>query len=151
LRLQNKSLAEVGAALGLEERTAQKRVARALEKLRKFFSKRGIALSVGAVAGAVSANSVQAAPAGLAASITTAALSGTAITTAAIVAATKTIETMTMTLIQKIAISTALVVSVGAGIFEARQNSQLRAHYTMLQQHNRRKPRTTPAWRQTPN
>ncbi len=131
---QNKSLAEVGAALGLEERTAQKRVARALEKLRKFFSKRGIALSAGAVAGAVSANSVQAAPAGLAASITTAALSGTAITTAAIVAATKSIETMTMTLIQKIAISTALVASVGAGIFEARQNSQLRAHYTALQQ-----------------
>src|SRR6185436_11854854 len=37
---ENKSLREVGAALGLEERTAQKRVARGLEKLRAYFSKR---------------------------------------------------------------------------------------------------------------
>ena len=134
---QNQSLAEVGAALGLEERAAQKRVARALEKLRKFFRRRGLALSAGAIAGAVSANSVQAAPVGLAAAITANTLSGTVATTAAIIAATKTIETMTMTILQKTAITAitaALVISVGAGIFEARQNSQLRAQYSQLQQ-----------------
>jgi hypothetical protein len=61
---QNRSLAEVGVALGIEERAAQKRVGRALEKLRKRFAQRGLALTATAVAGAVSAHSVQAAPVG---------------------------------------------------------------------------------------
>ena len=39
---ENKSLAEVGAALGMNEDAAQKRVARALEKLRDLFAKRGV-------------------------------------------------------------------------------------------------------------
>ena len=39
---ENKSLREVGEALGLEERAAQKRVARGLAKLRTFFAKRGV-------------------------------------------------------------------------------------------------------------
>ncbi len=76
---QNKSLKEVGVALGMEERAAQKRVARSLEKLRSFFAKRGIALSVTLIAGAVSASSVQAAPVGLAMTITATAFKGSAI------------------------------------------------------------------------
>ena len=63
---ENKTAAEIGLALKLNEETAQKRVKRALEKLRKFFSKRGIALSTVMITGAVSANSVEAAPVGLA-------------------------------------------------------------------------------------
>jgi len=66
---ENKSLSEVGAALGVEERAAQKRVVRSLEKLRKFFTRRGVTLSAAIIAGAVSANSVSAAPAGLAQTI----------------------------------------------------------------------------------
>lgn len=76
---ENKSLREVGAALGLEERAAQKRVARSLEKLRTFFTKRGVVLTTAIIAGAISANSVQAAPVGLAISISAAA-KGTAAT-----------------------------------------------------------------------
>src|ERR1700744_137706 len=60
---QNKSLAEVGAAMGLEERAAQKRVLRAVEKLRKFFAKRGLPLSAAAITAAIAGNSIQAAPA----------------------------------------------------------------------------------------
>ena len=71
---QQKPLEEVGRALGLNADTAQKRVSRALEKLRKFFTRRGVTLSALAIAGAVSANSVQAAPAGLGPSISAAAL-----------------------------------------------------------------------------
>jgi RNA polymerase sigma factor (sigma-70 family) len=71
---ENKSLAEVGTALGASEDAAKMRVTRALEKLRKLFSKRGVALSATLIAGAVSASSVQAAPAGLAATISTVAL-----------------------------------------------------------------------------
>lgn len=68
---ENRSLQDVAATLGLKERAAQKRVMRSLEKLRHFFLQRGIAVSATAIAGAVSANSVQAAPAGLGASIAT--------------------------------------------------------------------------------
>ena len=66
---ENKNLREVGAALGASEDAAKMRVNRALEKLRKFFTKRGVTLSAAAIAGAVSANSVQAAPAALAKTI----------------------------------------------------------------------------------
>jgi RNA polymerase sigma factor (sigma-70 family) len=66
---ENKSLREVGDALGLQERAAQKRVARGLEKLHAFFARRGIASTTAIIAGAVSANSIQAAPVALAKSI----------------------------------------------------------------------------------
>lgn len=42
---QNKSLREVAECLGVEERAAQKRVSRSLEKLRGFFAKRGLTLT----------------------------------------------------------------------------------------------------------
>jgi len=50
---ENKSLGEVGRALGASEDAAKMRVNRALEKLRKFFSKRGVTLSGAIIAGAV--------------------------------------------------------------------------------------------------
>jgi RNA polymerase sigma factor (sigma-70 family) len=76
---ENKSLREVGDALGLQERAAQKRVLRGLEKLRTFFARRGVALTTALIAGAVSANSVQAAPVGLAAAVSAAAAKGAAV------------------------------------------------------------------------
>jgi RNA polymerase sigma factor (sigma-70 family) len=71
---QNKSMAEVGKFLGLAENTAQKRVSRALEKLRKFFTKRGVSSTTAILAGAISTHSVQAVPATLAKSVTAVAL-----------------------------------------------------------------------------
>jgi uncharacterized protein (TIGR03435 family) len=71
---ENKNLREVGAALGASEDAAKMRVNRALEKLRKFFTKRGVTLSGTAIAGAVSANSVHAAPVALAKSVTAVAI-----------------------------------------------------------------------------
>src|SRR5882724_1942444 len=71
---ENKSLAEVGVHLGTGEDTARKRVARALEKLRRYFSKRGAASTTVVIAGMISANSVQAAPVALAKSATVMAL-----------------------------------------------------------------------------
>jgi RNA polymerase sigma factor (sigma-70 family) len=63
---ENKSFLEVGARLGMSENTAGKRVARALEKLRQGFLKRGVAATTVVIAAAISAHSVQAAPAALA-------------------------------------------------------------------------------------
>jgi RNA polymerase sigma factor (sigma-70 family) len=72
--LENKSLREVGVALGAGEDAAKMRVNRALEKLRKIFGRRGVTFSAAAIAGAVAANSVQAAPSGLANTISAIAL-----------------------------------------------------------------------------
>ncbi len=77
---ENKSLREVGTAMGLEERAAQKRVARGLEKLRAFFSKRGLTLSAVAIGGTIAANSVQAAPATLVTTVAAAAVKGASVT-----------------------------------------------------------------------
>lgn len=128
---QNKSMAEVGQLLGLTENTAQKRVGRALEKLRKFFTKRGVTLTAAVLTAAISANSVQAAPAGLAAVISATALSGTTIKTAAVIAATKALA---MTTFQKIAVTAALTVTIGAGIYQAKKAADARAKMETLQQ-----------------
>ena len=71
---QNRSLRDVGAVLGVDEYAAQKRVARALGKLHAFFTKRGVRSTAGIIAGAISANSVQTAPALLAKSVTAVAI-----------------------------------------------------------------------------
>lgn len=66
---EKKSFGEIGIALGGNENSARVRVVRAVEKLRDVFRKRGVALSAAAVAGALGANAVQAAPAGLASTL----------------------------------------------------------------------------------
>lgn len=71
---ENKSGAEAAALLGIREAVAHKRTARALEKLRKFFSKRGVNSTTTLIAGEISAHSVSAAPATLAHTVTVAAL-----------------------------------------------------------------------------
>jgi RNA polymerase sigma factor (sigma-70 family) len=71
---ENKSALEVAAKLKLSESAAHKRVSRAVEKLRQFFVKRGIASTTESIAGAISANSVQAAPVALAKSVTAVAI-----------------------------------------------------------------------------
>lgn len=75
---ENKTAAEIAVAMNTSQAAAHKRATRGLEKLRKLFSKRGVTLSAVAIAGAVSANSVQAAPVGLAATVTATAAQGTA-------------------------------------------------------------------------
>lgn len=59
---ERKELKEVGHVLGSSEEAAKKRVARAVEKLRTFFMRRGVVLSTAAVTGALASNAVQAAP-----------------------------------------------------------------------------------------
>jgi RNA polymerase sigma factor (sigma-70 family) len=75
---QDRSWREVAGALALREDAAQKRVRRALAKLRSYFVRRGIVISAALLASVLAANAVSAAPAGLAASIATASLAGAA-------------------------------------------------------------------------
>jgi RNA polymerase sigma factor (sigma-70 family) len=86
-----KSMKEIGAALGASEDATKMRVNRAVEKLRIFFTRRGIVCSAAALTAAISANSVHAAPIGLAVTISTAAAhAGIALTTTATATATVT-------------------------------------------------------------
>lgn len=105
---ENKNLKDVGAAFGSNERAAQKRVARAIEKLRVFFTKRGVVLPAMIVATALSANAVQAAPAGMASVAAAAAVKGSAAT-----ASTAVLLKATLKLMAWMKFKTAAVISAG--------------------------------------
>jgi hypothetical protein len=129
---ENKSLREVGHALGTSDDTAQKRVSRAVERLREFFAKRGVTVGASGLIAAISANAVQAAPVGLTVAISTAAaLGGTAITGAATASATKA---MAMTTLQKAIVGAALALAVGTGVYQARETSSLRTQLQTIEQ-----------------
>ena len=112
---EGRNLREVGVALGANEEAARKRVNRAVEKLQKFFQKNGVASTAEAIAGVISTNSVQAAPAMLAKAVTTLALAKSAAA-----------STSTLTLIKgalklmawtktKTAVAVAVMAVLGAG------------------------------------
>lgn len=91
---EGRNFRDVGAALGTTEPAAKMRVNRALEKLRAIFVRRGVAISAAVIAGAVSAHSVQAAPAGLAAKVTVAAVKGTLVTSSTLTLIETTLKYM---------------------------------------------------------
>ncbi|HVY71658.1 MAG TPA: sigma-70 family RNA polymerase sigma factor [Verrucomicrobiae bacterium] len=72
--LAGKSLAEVGAALGMSEDAAQKRVSRAMDRLRDHFRRRGVATGVWTVAAALGMAGAQAAPSDMVVTVATASL-----------------------------------------------------------------------------
>jgi RNA polymerase sigma factor (sigma-70 family) len=88
---ENKSLREVGEALGASEDAAQKRVSRAVERLREFFSKRNVTIGASGLVVLISTNAVQSAPIGLALTISNASLAAakTTLTFMEIATATK--------------------------------------------------------------
>jgi RNA polymerase sigma factor (sigma-70 family) len=129
---EKKSAQEMAVILGISNEAAQKRLTRAVEKLRAFFTKRKITVGAGGLTLLISANAVQAAPVGLAATITAAELAGTAVTTSTIVAATTKISAMTT--LQKILVTFTIAALGGASIHEANQAAQLRDQVQRLQQ-----------------
>ena len=66
-----KSLREVGEVLGVSDDTAQKRVNRAVERLRDYFARRGVVVPIALLGSTLAAHAVQAAPAQLAATLAT--------------------------------------------------------------------------------
>jgi RNA polymerase sigma factor (sigma-70 family) len=110
---ENKNLREVGETLGTNDDAAQKRVSRALERLREFFSKQKITIGASGLAVLISANAVQSAPIGLAATISAA------------VALTTT--TIGMTMIHKLLITAMTAVAIGSGIYAVHLQKQIGA------------------------
>jgi hypothetical protein len=119
---QGRSLREVGVALGGNEESAKKRVARALEKLQRYFSRRGVRSTTTIIAGAISGNSVLAAPPGLAVSVTAAATAkGTAASVSTLALVKGALKIMAWTKIKKIAVAGGLaliVAGIGIGAFD---------------------------------
>ncbi|MBI3418479.1 MAG: sigma-70 family RNA polymerase sigma factor [Verrucomicrobia bacterium] len=129
---ERKSAREMAQTLGINDDAAQKRVSRAVERLREFFARRGVTVGASGLVVVLSANAVQAAPVGLAVTISTSAvLAGKTIAAATTVTAVKTIA---MTTLQKTLVGATLAAAVGTGIYEARQASRLREENQSLQQ-----------------
>jgi RNA polymerase sigma factor (sigma-70 family) len=120
---QRKSAHEMSQALGISVEAAQKRVNRAVERLRELFARRGITVGAGALALLLMTNAVQSAPAGLAASISTSALGGAFVHTSTSIASAKLIV---MTTLQKTLIVSTLAVVIGAGFCETRRVARAR-------------------------
>ncbi len=132
---ENKSLRDVGQTLGTSDDAAQKRVSRAVEQLREYFSKKGIAIGSGGVVALLSANAVQSAPAALATAISSAAALGVAAHTTGTIAAGKI---LIMTTTQKILITTTVALALGTGLYGLQQSSHLQNE--LLQWQQKQKP-----------
>jgi len=117
------SIREIAATLDSTEAAAQKRVNRAVEKLRRLFSRRGIEIGASALVGLIAAHATKAAPANVAA-IASQATGGTVA-----VVSTKIIV---MSTAKKIVVGVALVAAVGTGIHQGRLNRALRAENESL-------------------
>ena len=117
---ENKSLREVGETLGTNDDAAQKRVSRALERLREHFVRHKIAAAAAGLATVISAHAVQAAPAGLSATIASGSLA--AAVSVPVSATLTTAKIIAMTTLQKIA---AGVVLVGAAVTIGIQHHQV--------------------------
>ena len=106
---EGKSFQEIGAAFGGTENAAKKRVLHGLEKLRKFFSKRGVDSTAAAIAENISANSIQVAPAALAKAVTAVAIAKGAVASGS----TLTLVKGALKIMAWTQMKTAVVVGVG--------------------------------------
>jgi RNA polymerase sigma factor (sigma-70 family) len=112
---EGRNFREVGATLGASEDAAKARVGRALEKLRKFFTKRGVSSTTAIIAGTITANSVQAAPMAMAKTVTAAGITKGSIATASTLSLVKgTIKVMTYAKL-KLAIGVTAVILLAGG------------------------------------
>ncbi len=118
---ENKTAREIGLAQRVDEAAAQKRVARALDKLRGFFLARGVTLSATAIAASIAANAAQAAPAGLALCVVAAA-KGSAATASTLALAKGVLKVMAWTK-AKTAVVTGVVLILATGTTVIVKNS----------------------------
>jgi RNA polymerase sigma factor (sigma-70 family) len=134
---ENRAFAEIGGKLGLNENAARMRVERALEKLRAAFLRRGIAATA-TLASVISAHAVQIAPAGLAATLTSASLAGvgTGTTFTLLKFMTATQLKLGISVLVVAGATTALVVQHQTQIRLDEENQSLRQQITQLQSDN---------------
>jgi RNA polymerase sigma factor (sigma-70 family) len=128
---QNKSLKEVGMALGMGENAARMRVDRALEKLRAKLVRRGITTTATALSAVISVNAVQVAPTGLAATLSGASLAGAATGTGTTLTLSKL---MIMTKLQAAIIGAIVVAGVATTLVVQHQAKLREVNQSLHQQ-----------------
>lgn len=128
--MEGKSFREIGASIGLSEDAAQKRVARALEKLRGILQRQGVTVGAGALAVVLSSQAIQAAPAALAPAIAVTVAKTVTVQSLA-VAASKTIF---MSALKNSVVALALAGTVALVVHEVNSNRDLRQQNADLQQ-----------------
>jgi RNA polymerase sigma factor (sigma-70 family) len=116
-----KSLRETGHALGISDDTAQKRINRALERLRDYFARHGVMVPVAMLGTTLAAHTVQAAPVALASTLATS-VTSTAGTGLGFAATIKLFKAMVFTKIKAygIAVTVAAILMLGgaAALFQ---------------------------------
>ena len=118
--------AQVGAKLSLSDNAARMRVDRAVEKLRSLLAQRGVTSTAAALSLALANQAGVAAPAGLAATVTSAAIGG---------AGTVTVTTFTFMSLTKLQLgiaSAVVVTSAGFYAVQAQANAALRDELARL-------------------
>lgn len=129
---ERKSAREMAQTLGISDDAAQKRVSRAVERLREILSRNGASVGAGGLVALISTHAVQAAPTGLAIAIASAAsLAGSALVTTSI---STTTSTLAMTTIQKTIVAVAVISLAGVAVYEGKQVGQLRNENQSLRQ-----------------
>jgi RNA polymerase sigma factor (sigma-70 family) len=146
---ENQPAAQVAAALNLSEAAAHKRVERAVDKLRRFFSRRRVVSTGALIAAAISAHSVQAVPAALAKAVTSiAAAKGGAVGGSSLVLAEEAIRLMSWTKAKVATAAAALAVFAGTGLYEVGQNVRLRTEVRQFREQQPALVRQLGQWQQ---
>ena len=109
---ENQSAHQMAERLGISPEAAQKRVTRAVERLKEKLARRGVPTAAGSLAAAIAAYAVPAAPPGLAALVSSAAVSGTGSTLLA------SSPLLAMTTLQKSILATAALLLLGVGVHQ---------------------------------
>ena len=129
---QRKSANEMACILGISGEAAQKRVNRAVERIREVFAKQGIAIGATGLVVLIGANAVQSAPASL-----STALSATSFvkTSAPLSTLLSSAKILVMTTLQKTVVSAVVAAVIGAGIYRAREAALSRNQAQALPEH----------------
>ena len=127
---EQRDLRAVGDLLGSNADAAQKRVSRAVERLRGYFARQGVVFPSTVIASVLAAQAVQAAPAGLAATVSAASLAGAAGSTSFSLASTLTnilLMKKTALIVSGVILVTAIVSFSAVKIKHARANAPVTA------------------------
>lgn len=128
---ENKSMKDVGDRIGASENAAQKRLTRAIDRLRDHFTKNGVTITSAAVVATISANAAPAAPAALASAIATAA--GAAAVTAMVATGGAAGTGVALGTIPKTILATVAAGAIAMGVVEESRISNLRTENERLQ------------------
>lgn len=133
---ENKSLREVGAALGVSDDAAQKRLSRAVERLRSLLSPRDRPLTGSALVAALAAGAIQSAPTGLATTLAAGALSH------ALLIPSTSIALMSWTSLKPVIAATTILAAGTALVVQTTRLNALRQANTELQTRAQQAERT---------